>query len=603
MPDTLSGLDQWEDDMDRYDVGELLNRVSLEEVISRLGIGVERRGARTRALCPFHQDSRPSLSLFPSEVGSPAHYHCFACGAHGNAIDIVKHVEGLEFLPAVQWLVQQFGLQGLRLKASHQIERKATNEAALDFALQIFDAHHDSLRFGVWCDERGFTADFLHEQGLRCISRAVLVKALQEKAVGERTELIDGLLGLGLIKRLRATSKADQLKFDLPDQFQDCFHDGRVVIPIRDADAKQPKVVGFAGRALLTAPPEGVAKYLLTSGVEKAKHLFNASSALAAVADDVKNGRPSTLYLVEGFLDALRLQALGQRAVALMGVSLGKGQFELLEKFVGSLPPSATALAFSIFLDNDPAGFGGADRLARTLLGMTGVDLRWVAMPWRTEPALGKDPDACLRSMASPDEAKARLASYEVPAEAVLLVAALGSQDASELQDSRWGQLAPTARERAVFRAALAIHKLHGRRLWNDVLARLQDSPRRWANDLRLVLSGRDSDASTAGRGLYLEGAYARAALSRTLAYHGARRGELPCDEEVWLTLSGNARLFDLTALARVGAILSGQTPNWRQAAPFDAVHLPRKLTAEAKVLDDPRRKVNRPGFRGGSTL
>ena len=38
-------------------------------------------------------------------------------------------------------------------------------------------------------------------------------------------------------------------------------------------------------------------------------------------------------------------------------------------------------MAFSIFLDNDPAGFSGADRLARALLGLTGVDLRWIAMP------------------------------------------------------------------------------------------------------------------------------------------------------------------------------------------------------------------------------
>lgn len=578
--------------MDRYDIGDLLTKIPLEDVARRLGIETERRGAQTRALCPFHQDTRPSLNLFPADGNSQAHYHCFACGAHGNAIDLVKQIEGLEFLPAVQWLAQQFGIKSVRRQPEQQAERKATSEAALDYALRMFDAHHDAQQFKTWCDEREFDPSFLHGQGLSCITRGVLVEGLQAKSIGERAELIDGLQALGLIKRLRSASKADQLKLDLPDQFQDCFHDGRVVIPIRNADAKRPEVVGFAGRALLSVPPEGVAKYLLTPGFEKAKHLFNASAAFAAVADDIKNGKSATLYLVEGFLDALRLQALGQRAVALMGISLGKGQSELLQKFVDDLPHSQATLRFSVFLDNDAAGFGGTDRLVRALLGQPGVDLRWVGMPWRTQPTLGKDPDTCLRGVASPDEAAAWLQRYDLPAEAALLVAALGSQDTSELQNQRWGQLAATGRERALFRAALGVKKLHGHRSPDAVLNRLADSPWNWVNALHEVLSRRGSGKPPPGRSGYLEGDYVRAAHARTLAYHGARRGELPCDEEVWLTFSGNARLFDQTALDRIRAAMGEQDSRWRQAAPFDAVHLPRKLTAEAKVLDDPRRKV-----------
>ncbi|MET3135652.1 DNA primase [Oxalobacteraceae bacterium GrIS 1.11] len=265
--------------MDRYDIDDLLTKVSLEDVVRRLGIETERRGAQIQALCPFHQDTRPSLNLFSPDANSQAHYHCFACGAHGNAIDLVKQVEGLEFLPAVQWLAQQFGIPAFRRKPSQQSERKATREAALDFALRIFDEHHDIQQFKSWCGTREFDVEFLYKQGLRCINRAVLIEGLRAKSLGERAELIDGLQAIGLIKRLRSTSAADQLKLPLADQFQDCFHDGRIVIPIRNADAKRPIVVGFAGRALQSVPPEGVAKYLLTSGFEKSKHLFLASEA------------------------------------------------------------------------------------------------------------------------------------------------------------------------------------------------------------------------------------------------------------------------------------------------------------------------------------
>lgn len=578
--------------MDRFDIGDLLTKVPLEDVARRLGIETERRGAQIRALCPFHQDTKPSLNLYPSGGNSPAHYHCFACGAHGNAIDLVKQIEGLEFLPAVQWLAQQFGIQSPRRRPSHQAERQATSEVALDFALRIFDEHHDTKQFKIWCKERAFDARFLRDQGLRCITRAVLVEGLRGKSIGESAELIDGLQALGLIKRLRSVSKADQLRLDFADQFQDCFHDGRVVIPIRNADAKRPVVVGFAGRALQNGPPEGVPKYLLTAGFEKAKHLFNASAAFKAVKDKVKSGKPATLYLVEGFLDALRLQYLGQQAVALMGISLSKEQFNLLQKFVDDLPASQAAMRLSIFLDNDPAGFGGADRLVRDLLGMSGVDLRWVGTPWRTQPALGKDPDTCLSGIPSPEDAAEWLQRYDLPAEAALLVSALGSQDASDLQNQRWSQLSATGRERALFRAALGVKKLHRNRSPDDVLLRLTNSPWSWTNALHELLSRESAGKPPPGRGVYLEGAYERAALAQTLAYYGARRGELPCDEEVWLTLSGNARLFDQTALARLRAAMSGQASRWRQAAPFDAVLLPRKLTAETKVLDDPRRKV-----------
>jgi len=318
--------------VDRYDIGDLLTKIPLEDVLSLLGVEMERRGGQTRALCPFHQDTRPSLNLYSASGGSQAHYHCFACGAHGNAIDIVKHVEGLDFLPAVQWLAKRFGLKPLRDLTNSRSENKAAIETALNFALRTFDALHNSEQFKLWCNERLFDPGFLFNEGLRCISSGVLVQNLQAKDLGERAELLDGLQKLGLIKRLRSSSPVEQGKLELLDQFQDCFHDGRIIIPIRSGNAKRTEIVGFAGRAIQDVPAEGAAKYLLTQGFEKADHLFNSPDAFKSVAESLENDRPATLYLVEGFFDALRLKALGQPAVALMGISLGNGQFEKLKR-------------------------------------------------------------------------------------------------------------------------------------------------------------------------------------------------------------------------------------------------------------------------------
>ncbi|MDR8070750.1 hypothetical protein KPB07_19200 [Burkholderia cenocepacia] len=142
--------------MDRYDISEVLTKVPLEDLVRRLGIETERRGSQTRALCPFHQDSRPSLNLYRPDGASPAHFHCFACGAHGTAIDLVKQVEGLEFLPAVEWLTQQFGLTPLSRSSTQQGKRREISQTALDFALSTFDAKHDVERFKSWCAEREF---------------------------------------------------------------------------------------------------------------------------------------------------------------------------------------------------------------------------------------------------------------------------------------------------------------------------------------------------------------------------------------------------------------------------------------------------------------
>jgi DNA primase catalytic core len=575
--------------VDRYDISELLAKVSLEEVLRRLGIETEQRGSKIQALCPFHQDTRPSLNLYRADGASPAHFHCFACGAHGTAIDLVKQVQGLEFLPAVTWLAQQFGFKSPRRQSTPEGGRKAAKETALNFALRTFDEQHDADRFKLWCAEREFDDEFLHRQGLRCITRGVLVEALQRRNFGERAELIDGLESQGLVKRLRSQASTEQLKLDLLDLFRDCFHDGRIVIPIRSADASRPKVVGFAGRALQGVPPEGVAKYLLTSGFDKGNHLFNALDAFKAVKQELKTDRTAKLYLVEGFLDALRLQGLGQPAVALMGISLSNGQLELLKALADGIP-SKGELVYSVFLDGDSAGFGGTNRLVRRLLDLQGVDLRWVGLPWRTEPGLGKDPDTCLRSLVSPEQAAAWLQRFELPAEGVLLAGELGSNDASELQVSRWNQLAATVRERALFRAALAIKRLYGHRLTEVPAMRLKGSSWPWAQQLQAILLGSGETKPPVERSLYLEEDRPRAALARRLAYHGARRGELPCDEDAWQILNSNEYLFDQTVLDRLKATVNGAS--WHQAAPFDAVHLPRKLTAEKKVLDDPRRKV-----------
>jgi DNA primase catalytic core len=575
--------------VERYDVSDVIQKAPLVEVATRLGIEVERRGAQIVAICPFHKDSKPSLNLYSADGTSPAHYHCFACGAHGTGIDLVKKIQGLDFLPAVSWLAHQFNIKPPRGKLAITGKRKILTETALEFALRTFKENNDDDRFKKWCAEREFNYEFIKDYGVRCIPRGVLINSLQTKPIGERIELIDGLEKLGLIKRLRKQSASEQLKLELPEQFRDYFHDGRIIIPIYDSNSKQRQVVGFAGRALQNNPPEGIAKYLLTPGFDKSSHLFNAANSFQAIEERLKQNLSAKLYLVEGFFDALRLYSLGHSAVALMGVSLSDGQLDLL-KGLAENTSSTGELTYSVFLDSDSAGFGGATRLVRRLLDLQGVNLRWIGLPWRTNPGIGKDPDTFLQGIRSPEDALAKLSEHEMPAEGAILASELGSVDSSELQKHSWEQLSSTVRERALYRTAMAVKRLYGLRPSSFQKTRLNDDLWRWAQQLAEISYAPINQTPKVARGLYLEESLPRTALARRLAYHGSRRGELPCDEAAWQVLNSNEFLFDSTVLERLKATINDHS--WHQAAPFDAVYLPRKLTADENVLDDPRLKV-----------
>ncbi len=76
--------------------------VSMTEATERYGVEVGRNG---KALCPFHNDRHPSLFV------ADDHYHCFACGEHGDVIDFVAKLYGLSLYEAAKKLAYDFGIQ------------------------------------------------------------------------------------------------------------------------------------------------------------------------------------------------------------------------------------------------------------------------------------------------------------------------------------------------------------------------------------------------------------------------------------------------------------------------------------------------------------
>lgn len=84
---------------------QLLGRIDLVEIINRR-VPLRRTGREFMACCPFHAEKTPSFSVSPQKQ----FYHCFGCGAHGNAIGFLIAYERLDFLDAVEELARQAGL-------------------------------------------------------------------------------------------------------------------------------------------------------------------------------------------------------------------------------------------------------------------------------------------------------------------------------------------------------------------------------------------------------------------------------------------------------------------------------------------------------------
>ena len=86
-------------------IEDLRQRVPLSDIVGRR-VKLVRKGRRFSGLCPFHSEKTPSFSV----VDDDGFYHCFGCGAHGDAISFLREMDGLDFMEAVERLADMAGL-------------------------------------------------------------------------------------------------------------------------------------------------------------------------------------------------------------------------------------------------------------------------------------------------------------------------------------------------------------------------------------------------------------------------------------------------------------------------------------------------------------
>ncbi|EOJ8644345.1 DNA primase [Vibrio parahaemolyticus] len=349
-------------------IDDLLARLDIVDIIDAR-VKLKKKGKNYGACCPFHNEKTPSFSVSQEKQ----FYHCFGCGAHGNAIDFMMEFERLEFVEAIEELASYLGLDVPR-------EQRSGGGGQFKSGLQASSSEKRSLY-----DLMGSIAQFYRNQ-LKQPSSKVAIEYLKDR--GLSGEIVQKF-GIGyvadewdLVRKNFGQNKDNQdmlvtggmlIENDKGNRY-DRFR-GRIMFPIRD---RRGRVIGFGGRVL----GEGTPKYLNspeTPIFHKGKELYGLYEVLQA------HREPAQILVVEGYMDVVALAQYGvDYSVASLGTSTTGDHIQMLFRQTNTVV---------CCYDGDRAGKEAAWRALENALQFlkTGNTLKFLFLPD------GEDPDSYVR--------------------------------------------------------------------------------------------------------------------------------------------------------------------------------------------------------------
>lgn len=340
---------------------ELRARLSLSDLVGRKVVLKRRSGSEYAGLCPFHNEKTPSFTVNDKK----GFFHCFGCGAHGDAVGFVMKTEGLSFPESVEKLAREVGLPVPRATPAERekVERAATLQQVVELAAAWFQKQ---LRLPV--GRQGL--DYLRGRGLSD-------QTIDDFRLGFAPDSRDGLLSALKRENVPIEKIVEAGLAIQPDDRREPYDRfrGRVMFVIND---RRGRAIAFGGRVMGAGEP----KYLNspeTPLFHKGANLYCLDRAREAVTKD------QPVIVAEGYMDVIALHGAGfTGAVAPLGTALTEGQLGELWKLADE-----PYLCF----DGDNAGRRAAARAAQRALPLlrAGKSLRFLALP------AGEDPDSLIR--------------------------------------------------------------------------------------------------------------------------------------------------------------------------------------------------------------
>ena len=331
-------------------IDTLLQSVDLPAFIGETVVLAKKSGTY-EGLCPFHTESTPSFHVYPD------HYHCYGCGAHGNALDFLMERQGLSFPEAVRALAS---LTGITIRANRPARKSAPDQlAGARDVLRRACAKYQQFLLGPLggpgmgvLNERGIDDDTIIRYGIGFAPEG------WGALTNDRTFRWDALLAAGL-----ATPKREK---------KGCydFFRNRVLFPIRSDSGD---VIAFGGRRVGEDGP----KYLNTAETglyTKGNVLFGMQQAKQAIR------MTGSIIVCEGFFDVITPAQAGiEHIVSTCGTALTETQAELVL--------SVADRVFFCF-DGDGAGIKATRRAAELLVPLASDrhEIRLCRLPAEDDP-------------------------------------------------------------------------------------------------------------------------------------------------------------------------------------------------------------------------
>lgn len=329
-------------------VNDLLARIDIVELIHQT-VPLKKTGANYSACCPFHSEKTPSFTVSQSKQ----FYHCFGCGAHGNAIGFLMSYDHLEFIEAIETLAQRLGLTVPQQtpSASSSQNKEQSLYAAMEKAARFYQTQlNHSLPAKNYLQQRQLTPETQQKFQLGFASNSW--DSLLRQYPGH-----DQLLECGMVLAGKQGRYYDRFR-------------NRIMFPIRDL---RGRIIGFGGRSLGNELP----KYL--NSPETA--LFHKGSEVYGLYEVLHSAsNTQQIIIVEGYMDVISLHQHGiPQAVATLGTAVGIKHLQRLLRHCQNL----------IFcFDGDTAGQKASWRALEICLEIMqdGYEMRFMLLPPKEDP-------------------------------------------------------------------------------------------------------------------------------------------------------------------------------------------------------------------------
>lgn len=342
-------------------------------------LALKSKGREYVGLCPFHDDHKPSMCVVPHKQI----YHCFSCGAGGDALSFVMNYHKMTFREALEHLAERANIKLTPWRAPRQ--NSGFGGASTSFDTESDDGGQTPRKALVEANQTAsafFKLILAHEEHGRAAREIIAKRAISPEMVeafqlGAAPDRWDGLLLTVNNKGLNAGvfREAGLLKARDSGGFYDVFRN-RLMFPITDQIGR---TVAFGARRL---NEQDDPKYLNSPETR----LFNKSATLYGLHQAARAINSSRIAIVtEGYMDTIACHQAGvKNAVATLGTALAIENARILRRLCDTV---------ILLFDGDAAGQKAAERAVEIFFAEP-IDVRIAMLSSVTD---AKDPDELLK--------------------------------------------------------------------------------------------------------------------------------------------------------------------------------------------------------------